>query len=131
MNLHQADLAQPSTLTRPVEDADVVVHFAGVLFAPRPEGFLPRTNTRWFGNLLDACLRAEVRRLILISFPHVEGPTTVNRPATGRLDRTPISVHARTRLEEEQMLLELALSTPRMVEPPLAVADRRESPVGH
>src|SRR5439155_1409771 len=34
------------------------------------------------------------------------GPTSVTQPATGRLDRQPISVHARTRLQEERMLLE-------------------------
>jgi nucleoside-diphosphate-sugar epimerase len=42
--------------------------------------------------------------VILISFPHVEGPTTIAAPATGRLDREPVSVHARTRLEEERSL---------------------------
>lgn len=82
------------------------MHFAGVLFAPRPERFLPESNTRWFSNLVNACLAARVGRVILISFPHVEGPTSVNAPATGRLDREPISVHARTRLEEERLLLE-------------------------
>jgi nucleoside-diphosphate-sugar epimerase len=89
-----------------LEGADVVVHFAGVLFAPRPERFLPETNVRWFSNLLGAALDAGVERLILISFPHVEGPTSVEAPATGRLDRSPISVHARTRLEEERMLFD-------------------------
>jgi nucleoside-diphosphate-sugar epimerase len=91
--------------------AEVVVHFAGVLFAPRPERFLPETNTRWFSNLLDAALEAGVGRVILISFPHVEGPTSVEQPATGRLDRQPISVHARTRLEEERLLLERTQGT--------------------
>jgi len=100
----QADLADPSTLPAAVAGADVVIHFAGVLFAPRPERFLPVTNTRWFGNLLDACLEARVRRLVLISFPHVEGPTTVEHPAVGRLDGHPVSVHAQTRLEEERLL---------------------------
>jgi nucleoside-diphosphate-sugar epimerase len=75
------------------------------LFAPRPERFLPETNTRWFANLLAAALEARVKRMILISFPHVEGPTSIEQPATGRLDRQPISVHARTRLEEERLLL--------------------------
>jgi nucleoside-diphosphate-sugar epimerase len=101
-----ADLSRPETLPAAVAGVDVVVHFAGVLFAPRPESFLPRTNTQWFANLLDAALAAGVRRVILVSFPHVEGPTTPEAPATGRLDREPISVHARTRLEEERMLLE-------------------------
>jgi nucleoside-diphosphate-sugar epimerase len=47
----------------------------------------------------------------LISFPQVEGPTSPERPATGRLDREPISVHARTRLEEERLLVRLTRGT--------------------
>jgi len=107
----QADLGNPRTLPPAIRGADIVVHFAGILFAPRPERFLPETNTRWFSNLLDAALEAGVGRVILISFPHVEGPTSVERPATGRLDRQLISVHARTRLEEERLLLERTQGT--------------------
>jgi nucleoside-diphosphate-sugar epimerase len=106
-----ADLSQGKTLFNAVDGSDVVVHFAGVLFSPRPERFLPETNTRWFSNLLDACLRARVKKVILISFPHVEGPTTVAQPATGRIDRHPASVHAQTRLAEERLLLESTRST--------------------
>ena len=100
-----ADLARPETLRPCVEGVDTVVHLAGLLFSPRPERFLPETNTRWFDNLLSAALEARVRRVILISFPHVEGPTSVDHPATGRVDRRPVSAHARTRLQEEQALL--------------------------
>ena len=107
----QADLAEPSTLPDAVRGVDVVIHFAGVLFAPRPERFLPQTNTVWFSNLLEACLEARVGRVILISFPHVEGPTTVDRPTTGRLDGQPISVHAQTRLDEERLLFERTQET--------------------
>lgn len=102
----QADLAKPKTLSRAVEGADVIVHFAGVLFAPRPEKFLPVTNTQWFANLVNAAIEAKVDRIILISFPHVEGPTSPDRPAIGRLDREPVSVHAKTRLAEERLLFE-------------------------
>ncbi len=101
----RADLGQPESLRPAVRGADTVVHFAGVLFAPRPERFLPVTNTVWFRNLLDACIAERVDRVVLISFPHVEGPTTPERPATGRLDGEPVSVHARTRLEEERLLM--------------------------
>lgn len=107
----KADLGNPATLAEAVTGADVIVHFAGRLFAPRPERFLAETNTRWFSNLLTAALHAEVGRIILISFPHVEGPTSVERPATGRLDRQPISVHARTRLDEERLLFERTQDT--------------------
>lgn len=99
-----ADLARPETLRPALAGVGVVVHFAGVLFRPRPERFLPETNTRWFANLVEAAVEAKVDRVILISFPHVEGPTTPENPATGRLDRQPISAHARTRLEAERLL---------------------------
>ena len=107
----KADLGDPVTLPAAVQGADVIVHFAGRLFAPNPERFLPETNTRWFANLLAAALEAQVGRVVLISFPHVEGPTSVEQPATGRLDRCPISVHARTRLEEERLLIERTRDT--------------------
>ncbi len=107
----QADLARPETLTRALTGADCVVHFAGVLFKPRPATFLPETNTRWFSNLLEAALTTGVSRVILISFPHVEGPTTPEHPGAGRLDGAPISVHARTRLEEERLLFEKTRGT--------------------
>ena len=100
----RADLSDPSTLPPALEGVQVVVHFAGRLFAPRPEQFLHETNTRWFSNLTDAAIDANVGRLILASFPQVEGPTSVKQPATGRLDGHPVSVHARTRLEEERLL---------------------------
>jgi nucleoside-diphosphate-sugar epimerase len=101
----QADLADPRTLPPVVSGVACIVHFAGVLFAPRPERFLPETNTRWFSNLVTAALAAHVGRVILTSFPQVEGPTTVEQPASGRLDREPISMHAKTRLEEERLLM--------------------------
>jgi nucleoside-diphosphate-sugar epimerase len=87
-----------------VAGVDMVMHFAGRLFAPRPETFLPETNTRWFRTLVTAAVEAGAGRIILASFPHVEGPTSVEQPASGRLDREPISMHARTRLEEERLL---------------------------
>jgi len=107
----QADLADPRTIPPAVSGVDAVVHFAGVLFAPRPEKFLPTTNIGYFSNLLDAAIEARVKRVILISFPHVEGPTSFEQPATGRLDRTPISVHAQTRLEEERRLFDRTKGT--------------------
>lgn len=107
----RADLAKPDTLEPAVSGVDVVIHFAGKLFAPRPERFLPETNTRWFSNLTTAAVNTGVPRLVLASFPHVEGPTTPESPATGHIDKTPISVHAKTRLAEEQLLLERTTGT--------------------
>lgn len=100
----RADLSKRESLIAAVKGVDVIFHFAGVLFKADPEHFLSTTNTGYFRNLVDVSRENGVRRIILISFPHVEGPTSIERPAKGRLDGTPISVHAKTRLEEERYL---------------------------
>jgi nucleoside-diphosphate-sugar epimerase len=106
VSVARADLEDPRTLAGPCEGIDCIVHFAGVLFAPRPEGFLHRTNAGYMRNLVGAARAAGVRKFILISFPHVEGESTPDRPATGRLDARPESVHAATRLAAERHLLD-------------------------
>src|SRR3984893_14772735 len=58
----QADLAKPETLGAAVQHVDVVVHFAGVLFAPRPERFLQETNMSWFSNLARRRARRRSRQ---------------------------------------------------------------------
>jgi len=47
-----------------------------------------------------------VRKFILVSFPHVEGETTPDHPAAGRMDASSNVIHFRTRLEAERQLLE-------------------------
>ena len=102
--VHRGDLAIPESLTGAGAGVDCIVHFAGVLFRPRPEEFLPHTNLQYFKNLMDVALQNGAGKVILISFPQVEGETTPDHPAVGRLDGKPTSVHARTRLEEERYL---------------------------
>jgi len=100
----RADLERPETLMPACQDVDCIVHFAGLLFAPRPERFLPRTNVEYVRHLVQAALAQGVGKFILVSFPHVEGESTPERPAKGLPDGNPASVHARTRLEAEKVL---------------------------
>lgn len=109
VKIFKADLADESTLTNALRGVDTVVHFAGVLFKHNPEKFLHTTNTKYFSNLLAVAVEQGVKRVILVSFPHVEGETTPENPAKGVLTRNPVSVHAMTRLEEEKHLFEVCL----------------------
>ncbi len=106
VTIYRADLEDPSTLHAACCGTDCVVHFAGILFAPRPERFLPRTNVKYVQNIVTACLEAGVKRFILISFPHVEGESTPEHTAKGILEGHPDSVHAATRLAAERYLFE-------------------------
>jgi len=101
----QANLSDPSTLSGICSGVDCIVHLAGVLFEPRPARFLPLTNIVFVQNLLTEALTAGVGKFVLVSFPHVEGDTTPEHPASGRLDRVPPSVHAQTRLQAEREIL--------------------------
>jgi len=105
-NIHvfPVDLAISETLADALYGVDTIVHFAGILFKANPEKFLPVTNTLYFKNLLDMAIQQKVKRIILISFPHVEGECTPEKPAEGILEGKPESMHARTRLEEEKLL---------------------------
>jgi nucleoside-diphosphate-sugar epimerase len=104
VKVRNGDLSKPETLDTCLATVDVIVHFAGVLFKARPERFLYTTNIEYFKNLVDKAKTKKVEKMILISFPHVEGPTSRKFPATDRLDVRPVSVHAQTRLEEEKYL---------------------------
>jgi nucleoside-diphosphate-sugar epimerase len=106
VSVRRVDLAERETLRQACAGIDCVVHFAGVLFAPLPERFLPKTNVGYVKSLVEAAGNAGVRKFVLVSFPHVEGETTPDRPAVGRLDATSNVVHFRTRLEAERYLLE-------------------------
>ena len=107
----RADLGQPNSLREVSSGVDCVVHFAGVLFAPLPERFLPKTNIGYVKNLVTVARDAGVRKFVLMSFPHVEGNTDPDHRATGRLDRPSRVVHFRTRLKAEKYLLEACKGT--------------------
>ncbi|NVO01211.1 MAG: NAD(P)-dependent oxidoreductase [Bacteroidetes bacterium] len=102
--IFKSDLSKRETLYEPTKNVDVIVHFAGILFQANPEKFLPITNTVYFQNLLDVAIENKVKRVILISFPHVEGESTIDNPAKGHLNGKPSSAHARTRGDEERYL---------------------------
>jgi nucleoside-diphosphate-sugar epimerase len=101
----KCDLAKKETLHEALKGVDTIVHYAGVLFKANPEKFLPTTNIKYFKNLIDVAKEENVRKIILISFPHVEGYTSQENPSTDKHDRTPVSMHAKTRLAEEKILL--------------------------
>ena len=111
VTVFQGDLGHPESLLSACQGVDCVVHFAGVLFSPFPERFLPVTNLVYVQNLIAAAEVAGVGKFILISFPHVEGESTPDCPAPGRLDGEPESIHAQTRLAAEKHLFEQASRT--------------------
>ncbi len=98
------DLTDKASIGNAFEGVDALQHYASVLFQANPAKFMPTTNTKFFENVVLAAKEAGVKRVVLSSFPHVEGDTSPEHPSTDRLDGTPSSIHARTRLAEEKFL---------------------------
>jgi nucleoside-diphosphate-sugar epimerase len=111
VSVFKADLGNPDSLQPACNGVDCLVHFAGVLFSPRPEHFLPITNVEYVRNLVTVALKSGLRKFILVSFPHVEGESTPNKPALGHLQGNPTSIHAQIRLAAEQLLFTKAAET--------------------
>jgi nucleoside-diphosphate-sugar epimerase len=112
ISVFKADLAEKESLFDALENINVVIHFAGILFKHNPEKFLHTTNTVYFQNLVEVAIKKGIKRIILVSFPHVEGESSPEKPAIGHLEGKPVSVHAQTRLEEEKILFRAAKTNP-------------------
>jgi len=56
-----ADLNDPTSLQIVCENMDCIVYLAGVLFQPRPEKFIHRTNTIYVQNIVGAATAAGVK----------------------------------------------------------------------
>jgi len=80
VQVRNANLSKIETLDGCIDSADIIIHFAGVLFKANPEKFLYETNIRYFENLVSAAKKNNINKIILISFPHVEGPTSRKIP---------------------------------------------------
>lgn len=106
VKVFSCDLENRKSIGDCFKGVDAVLHYASVLFKAHPEHFMPLTNTKYFENVILAAKHAGVERIILTSFPHVEGPTSPSQPSTDRLDQKPVSIHAQTRLAEERLLRE-------------------------
>ena len=125
VSVFRADLSDPETLVEACRGSDCIIHFAGVLFQPWPERFLPETNLEYVRNLVQVALEEEVGKFILVSFPHVEGETTPSSPAMGSRNGEPNSIHARTRLEAERYLFSIcegSVMTPIALRPGMIYA---------
>lgn len=105
VKVFKCDLGKKESIEKCLDGVDEIIHYAGVLFSAKPEKFLPTTNIKYFQNLVDVSKEKSIKRITLISFPHVQGNTSVKYPSTDQTDRVPVSVHARTRLEEERYLI--------------------------
>ncbi len=104
VTVYKCDLRSGYNVDNCIKDTNVLIHYASVLFKANPEKFMTTTNTEYFKTVVDIAKQENVGRIILSSFPQVEGTTSRQYPSTDKINKRPLSVHAATRLKEEQYL---------------------------
>lgn len=67
----EGDVTNPDSLLQAFEGADVVYHVAGIVsIVPGREELLRRVNVRGTRNVVEACIKQRVRRLVYIASIH-------------------------------------------------------------
>lgn len=102
----RADVTDPSTLDGPFASADIVVHLAAVISTVGdPDGYMQRVNVEGTRNVVQACQKHGVKRLIHMSSIHVfkqqpsDSPLDESRAYIG--DNAPAYDRTKRAAEEE------------------------------
>ena len=104
----EGDLAQGDALARLVEGCDAVVHVAAVYrTAGHPDAYYREVNVEGTRRLLEAAVRAGVRRFVHTSTVGVHGHVA-HPPADETAPLAPGDVYQRTKAEAEQLALGFA-----------------------
>jgi dihydroflavonol-4-reductase len=106
----RVDLLDPDALTRAIDGCDAVFHVAALYSYDADPRMIERVNVEGTRNVIEACLRGNVRRLVHTSTAGTCGPVA-GRPAT-ELDGPPgwelVVPYKRTKLAAERLVLEAA-----------------------
>ena len=109
-------------LSLPLENADVVVHAAGITRARRAEDYYS-VNAEGTGRLATAALGAGVRRFVLISSLAARGPDDLAKDGRDH----PVSAYGRSKLESEARLRSLGGEMETVALRPAAVYGPRDA----
>ena len=132
----RAELLDPSALERAFGECDAVVHVAALYSYDAEPALVERVNVEGTRNVLAACARAGVRRLVFTSTAGTCGPVP-GRPAT-EADAPPpwelVVPYKRTKLAAERAVLAAARDglDAVVVNPttPVGEGDRKPTPTG-
>ena len=108
VNLVQGDITQPTTLTGLFDEADCVIHAAGMLGqAGVPEKVYYKIHVEGTRNILSELSRLpNPPRLLHVSSPGVLGPITSSEPADEKAPHAPSNPYGRSKATAEMVARE-------------------------
>lgn len=108
----KVDIMDPASLREAFAGADVVYHSAAhVSTDPRFGEVTRRTNVEGTRNVIEACERAGVRRLVHVSSVHALCQTPLEHPldeTRGLLDSAEVTPYVRSKAQAELLVMEAA-----------------------
>jgi len=106
VSIHQGDLLDKESLCRAVKGNDVVFHLAAIA---RPmkiaDSAYFRVNADGTKNLLDACRKAGVKKIIHMSSVSAVGPARGGKPVNEKSRTLPIDTYGKSKLAAEKLIL--------------------------
>jgi len=97
----RGDLLKKETLNAFLKDVDLVVHLAGVFYPPLED--LMKYNVMTTANLLEACARHKIRKVIFASSAEVYGKSSEKRPSKETDELHPASLYSLTKKISEDL----------------------------
>ncbi len=108
--LLRGDVLEPSSLVAAFEGAEVVIHLAAAIAVTgESERLLEPVNVQGTRNVVEACLRAGVKRLVHMSSVHAFCQHPMNEPIDENralADTSPCQTYDRTKALAERVVLE-------------------------
>jgi len=106
VELFYGDIRGPDSLEKALSNVDVVYHLAGILgrWGVSDKAYWD-VHVKGTQNLLDACVRQNVKRFIHCSSAGVVGPVS-NPPADESYPYSPSNIYEKTKAEAEKLVLQ-------------------------
>ncbi|NIV13398.1 MAG: NAD-dependent epimerase/dehydratase family protein, partial [Aliifodinibius sp.] len=130
VHYHYGTLADPNSLKEAVENADYVLHIAGVTKALSIQDYY-QGNVKATRNLLEVVreVNPKLKKFIHVSSQAAIGPSPTSTPIDENSPANPLTDYGRSKLETEQVVREFMDILPITILRPPAVYGQRDTDV--
>ncbi|MFH1011547.1 MAG: NAD-dependent epimerase/dehydratase family protein [bacterium] len=125
VDIAKGDVEEPSSLPSALKGAELVLHCAGLTKANRLSDYM-KANAQGTQALVEACVRAGVRRFVYCSSQAAMGPATRARPRVEEDASEPITDYGVSKLEGERAVQNCSGQMEWMILRPPAVFGPRD-----
>ena len=129
VDLVKGDLMNPASISKCIEDADYIIHIAGITKAKHKSEFFTGNVTTTNNLLLAASQLKHLKKFCFISSLTAVGPSVTGIPLTEVSPCHPLTVYGKSKLEAEQVCKQFSDTLPIVIIRPPAVFGPRDTDI--